>query len=474
LKQYDAIIVGAGPNGLAAACVLARAGRRVLVLEASEYIGGGISSAERTLPGFIHDLGSAVHPFGVASPIFRSLGLERFGLRWIQPPAAVAHPLDGGRAIVLERSVAATAAQLGRDGAAYERLMAPIVRRWERIQPLVLNPLRFPANPIAAAHFGVRSLWSVRFLANLCFRHEEARALLAGLGCHSFLPMEAPLSAAPALVLGALGHAVGWPIPQGGAQAIADALAACLRSYGGEIITDHFVEQMADLPAAPAVVFDVTPRQLIHIAGEQLPAGYRRRLERFRQGPGIFKLDYALDGPVPWAAPACGRAVTVHVGGAFDEIAYSERAPQRGEHVSSPAILLAQPTLFDPTRAPAGKQIVWAYCHVPHGSTVDMTDAIESQIERFAPGFRSRIIARSSMNCRDMEAWNPNLLGGDISGGIPDWRQLLTRPVVSLHPHRTPVPGIYLCSSSTPPGPGVHGMCGAHAADEVLRDQVTR
>jgi phytoene dehydrogenase-like protein len=468
--SYDAVVVGAGPNGLTAACLLARAGRRVLLVEANERVGGGISSAARTLPGFVHDLGSAVHPFGVASPAFRSLGLERFGLRWVQPPAALAHPLDGGRAAILERSVRATAAGLGRDGPAYYRLMAPLARWWARIQPTVLNPLRFPPHPLAAARFGLRALWPVTLLARALFRDQAAPALLAGLGGHSLLPLEAPLSAAPALVLAALGHAVGWPIPQGGAQAIADALAACLRADGGEIRAGWRVAHIDELPPARAYIFDLTPRQLLRIAGERLPAGYRRRLGRFRHGPGVFKLDYALAGPVPWASPACARAATVHLGGSLAEIAAAERAPHRGEHAAQPYVLLAQPTLFDPTRAPAGRQIVWAYCHVPAGSAVDMTAAIEGQIERFAPGFRERIIARRATDCAAMEAWNANLIGGDISGGLPDWRQLITRPVASLHPHRTPAPGIYLCSSSTPPGPGVHGMGGAHAAAAALAD----
>lgn len=469
-RAYDALVVGAGPNGLAAACVLARAGRRVLVIEAEERVGGGVSSAPLTLPGFTHDLGSAVHPFGVASPVFRSLGLERYGLRWVQPPTPLAHPLDGGRVVTLERSVRATAAAMGRDGAAYYRLMAPLARWWGRIQPLVLDPLRLPAHPVAAARFGLRALWPAALLARALFREEAAPALLAGLAGHSFLPLEAPLSAAPALVLGALGHAVGWPIPCGGAQAIADALAACLRAHGGEISTGWRVASLDELPPAPAVLLDVAPRQLVAIAGDRLPAGYRRRLARFRRGPGVFKLDYALDGPVPWANPACARAATLHLGGTLEEIAAAERAPHRGEHAARPYVLVAQPSLFDPTRAPEGRHTLWAYCHVPGGSAVDMTAAIEEQIERFAPGFRARVLARSAMDCAAMEAWNANLAGGDISGGLPDWRQLLTRPTLSLRPHRTPAPGLYLCSSSTPPGPGVHGVCGAHAARAALAD----
>lgn len=468
---YDAVVVGAGPNGLAAACLLARAGKRVLLVEANERLGGAASSAALTLPGFTHDLGSAVHPFGVASPVFRSLGLERFGLRWVQPPAPLAHPLDGGRAALLERSVARTARGLGRDGAAYYRLMAPLARLWPKIQPTVLSPLGFPPHPVAAARFGLRALWPARLLARMLFRGAAAPALLAGLAGHSFLPLEAPLSAAPALVLGALGHAVGWPIPAGGAQAIADALAACLRAHGGEIRAGRPVRHIDELPAARAYLFDLTPAQLLRVAGERLPAGYRHRLARFRHGPGVFKLDYALDGPIPWAAPACLRSATVHLGGTLAEIAAAERAPHRGEHAARPYVLLAQPSLFDPGRAPAGKHVAWAYCHVPAGSDVDMTAAIEGQIERFAPGFRDRILARHAMSCAQMEAWDANLIGGDISGGLPDWRQLITRPVVSLSPWRTPAAGIYLCSSSTPPGPGVHGMCGAHAANAVADEK---
>lgn len=470
MGNYDAVVVGAGPNGLTAACVLARAGRRVLLVEARETIGGGVSSGELTLPGFVHDLGSAVHPFGVASPIFRSLGLERFGLHWIQPPTPLVHPLDDGRAATLERSVHATAIGLGYDGETYYRLMAPLAHWWRRIQPLVLNPLRVPRYPFTAARFGLRAFWSVTLLARMLFRADEAPALLAGLGGHSFLPLEAPFSAAPALVLGALGHTVGWPIPQGGAQALADALVACLRAHGGEIRTGWRIEHLAELPAAGSYLLDVTPRQLLRIAGDRLPPRYIRRLEGFRPAPGVFKLDYALDGPVPWSNPAGLRAATLHLGGTLAEIAAAERAPHRGEHAARPYVLLAQPTLFDSTRAPAGKHIVWAYCHVPHGSSIDMTDAVEAQIERFAPGFRQRIIARHGMNCADMEAWNANLIGGDISGGLPDWRQLFARPALSLNPWRTPAPGVYLCSSSTPPGPGVHGMCGYHAALAALAD----
>ena len=470
MNAYDAVVVGAGPNGLTAACVLARAGKRVLVVEANDRIGGGVSSGPLTLPGFTHDLGSAVHPFAVASPILKELTLDRYGLRWIQPPAPLAHPLDGGRAVLLERSVDATAAGLGGDAAAYRRLMAPIVKEWARIQPLVLNPLRIPRHPIAVARFGLRALWSVNALARRAFRGEPARALLAGLGGHSFLPLEAPLSAAPALVLGALGHVVGWPIPQGGAQSIADALAACLLAHGGEIRTGWRVAHLDELPKASAYLLDVTPRQLLTLAEGRLPTSYARRLEAYRYAPGVFKIDYALAGPVPWADPACARAATVHLGGTLDEVAEAESAPHRGSAAPRPYVLVAQPSLFDATRAPEGKHVLWAYCHVPHGSTEDRTAAIEAQLERFAPGFANRILARCAQNTSAMEAWNANLIGGDISGGLPDWRQLFARPTLSLTPHRLPARGLYLCSSSTPPGPGVHGMPGAHAATAALAD----
>lgn len=469
-REYSAVVVGAGPNGLAAAITLAQAGQQVLVIEARDKVGGAASSAELTLPGFTHDLGSAVHPFGVGSPFFQALPLERYGLRWVQPPTPVAHPFDNGDAALLERSIRATGATLGRDAAAYWRLMAPLVRGWPRIAPTVLNPLSFPRHPFVVARFGIYALLSIRLLTQTLFRDEPARGLLAGLGAHSFLTMEAPFSAASGLVLGVLGHVVGWPSPRGGAQAIADALARYLIDLGGTIVTGQRVEHWDDLPAASAVLFDTTPRQLLDIAGDRLPDSYRRKLQRFRQGPGIFKVDYALDGPIPWAAPGCTWAGTVHLGGTLDEIAVSERAPHHDQIAERPYVLLAQPTLFDDSRAPRGKHIVWAYCHVPRGSREDMTARIETQIERFAPGFRERIIARSTMDTAAMEAYNANLIGGDISGGLPDWRQLVTRPVVSLNPYATPTPGIYLCSSSTPPGPGVHGMCGYHAAQAVLRD----
>jgi phytoene dehydrogenase-like protein len=469
-SRYDAVIVGAGPNGLAAAITLARRGLGVLVVEAAATVGGGTRTKELTRPGFRHDVCAAVHPLGLASPFFQTVPLARYGVEWIQPPAPLAHPLDDGTAVVLERSVAATAAGLGRDGAAYRRLMAPLARDGAAIIAGILGPLRLVPRPLALARFGLPALLSARLLAASLFRDAPAQTLFAGMAAHGMLPLEAPPSASFGLVLGLLGHAVGWPLPRGGSQRIADALAAYLCALGGKIVTGERVASLAQLPPARAVLCDVTPRQLLQIAGERLPVGYRRRLGRFRYGPGVFKIDWALEGPIPWRAPECGRAATVHVGGTLAEVAAGERMVAQGRHPDRPYVLLVQPSLFDPTRAPAGGHTAWAYCHVPHGSEVDMTERIEAQIERFAPGFRDRILGRHVMGPRAMECYNPNYVGGDINGGRADLRQLFTRPTPSLNPYATPVQGLYLCSSSTPPGGGVHGMCGYWAAQAALRD----
>ncbi len=470
-SAYDAVVVGSGPNGLAAAIRLAQAGCAVLVLEANAAIGGGTRTAELTLPGFHHDVCSALHPLGLGSPFFRTLPLAQHGLQWIQPELPLAHPFEDGTAAVLKRSVAETAAGLGSDHRAWDRLMGPLVANWENLAAEFLQPmLHLPRHPFALARFGVRALPSGCGLAQHWFKEEPARALFGGLAAHSFLPLDQIPSAAFGVVLGMLAHAVGWPLPRGGAQQIAQALAGCLRALGGEIVTRVRVEDLDQLPAARAVLLDVTPRQLLRIAGPRLPAGYRRRLERFRYGPGVFKMDFALDGPIPWQAAACSRAGTVHLGGSMAEIAASERQVAEGKEPERPFILLAQPSLFDSTRAPAGKHTVWAYCHVPHGSTFDMTERMERQIERFAPGFRDRILARHALNCADLERWNANLVGGDINGGKADLWQLVARPTLSLVPYRTPAKGIYLCSASTPPGGGVHGMCGFQAATAALRE----
>jgi phytoene dehydrogenase-like protein len=470
--SYDAVVVGSGPNGLAAAIRLAQKRLSVLVIEANETIGGGARSAELTLPGFTHDVCSAVHPLAAGSPFFRQLPLEKFGLTWVEPDIPLAHPLENGNAAALHHSVAITAEALGGDGRAYERLMGPFVSNWQNLSAELLRPmLHAPRHPFQLARFGWHGLRSASGLANRRFRDAPARALFAGLAAHSFLPMEQAASASFGLMLGMAGHAVGWPFPLGGSQRISDALAACLLSMGGEILTGCRIENLAQLPAARAVLFDLTPRQLLRVAGEKLPAPYRRRLEKFRYGPGIFKVDYALNGPIPWASEVCARAGTVHVCGALEEVAAAERDVIQGRIPERPFVLLAQPSLFDTTRCPAGRHTAWAYCHVPSGSAVDMTGPIESQIERFAPGFRDRILARHTSNCAQLEMKNSNLADGSISGGANDLWQLLARPILSPTPYRISAPGLYLCSSSTPPGGGVHGMCGFYAAEAAIRDR---
>jgi phytoene dehydrogenase-like protein len=466
----DAIVVGSGPNGLAAAITLARAGRSVVVYESHATLGGGMRSAELTLPGFIHDICSTVQGTSTASPFFRDLDLARHGVELVDPPAPIAHPLDGGRAAVLERSVDATAAGLGADRAAYRRLIGPLVRDADKLMDLVLAPIfRIPHHPLAAARFGLPAVRSAVGLAGGSFRGDEARALLTGLCAHSMLRLDRPVTASFGLVLGITAHAYGWPMVRGGTQHLADALAAELRSLGGVIVTGHPVTSLDELPAARAVIFDTSPRALSAIAGDRLPAGYRRRLDGFRYGPGVVKVDWALSAPIPWQAEGVARAGTVHVGGSMEEIAAAEAEVSRGGHPERPFVLVVQGSRFDSSRAPEGRHTGWAYCHVPSGSTFDMTERIEAQVERFAPGFRDTILARSVRLPAQMEAYNPNYAGGDINGGIQDLRQLFTRPVARLDPYATPTRGLYLCSSSTPPGGGVHGMCGVWAARSALR-----
>ena len=470
-SSYDAVVVGSGPNGLSAAIHLAEKGLTVLVLEAGQTEGGGVRSAELTLPGFVHDICSAVHPFVQTSPFLRQLPLERYGLNWVHPEFPMAHPLADGRAACLRRSVRDTADNLEADGEAYHRVISPLVRNWEHLQTDLLRPmLHLPDHPLLLARFGTLGLRSAVGLAGSRFSLEPARALFAGLGAHSFLPLDSLGSAAFGLVLAAAAHSGGWPFPKGGAQAISNALAAHFRALGGEIATACPIENIDQLPLARAVVLDVTPRQLLRLAGHKLPASYRQRLNRYRYGPGVFKIDYALDAAIPWTAEACRRAGTVHVGGSMAEVAAAERDVAQGKLPARPFVLLSQPTLFDDTRAPLGKHVAWTYCHVPNGSSADMTEAIENQIERFAPGFRDCILARRTINCAQLEAHNANMVGGDISGGANDLRQLIARPILSRAPYRTLVPGLYVCSSATPPGGGVHGMCGFHAAETVLRD----
>jgi len=469
--SYDGVVVGSGPNGLAAAIRLAQEGLSVLVLEANETPGGGTRSAELTLPGFTHDLCSAVHPLAAGSPFFRKLDLSKFGLTWISPELPLAHPLDSGRAAVLNRSVSTTAALLGHDEPAYQKLMQPLVSDWQLLATEFLKPLiHWPEHPLKLARFGLRGLRSAAGLATSRFKDAPAKALLAGLAGHSFLPLNQAPSAAFGLVLAMTGHAVGWPFPLGGSQQISHALIAMLRALGGEVRTGCRIDRLDLLPKARVVLLDITPRELLRIAGDQLPRSYARRLERFQYGPGVFKIDYALDGPIPWIAEPCRHAGTVHLGGRFEEVARAEHDVSQGRHPQQPFVLLAQPSLFDSSRVPQGKHVAWAYCHVPQGSSADMTKPIEDQIERFAPGFRDLVLARHTANCAALESQNANLIGGSINGGSAGLWQMLARPVLSPTPYRLPRQRLYLCSSSTPPGGGVHGMCGFHAAETALQD----
>jgi phytoene dehydrogenase-like protein len=465
----DAVVVGAGPNGLAAAVTLARAGASVVVLEAADAIGGGTRSEELTLPGFVHDVCSGAHPLGILSPFFRSLPLAEHGLEWIRPPASVAHPLDARPAVMLWRALDRTCDGLGPDGARYRRLLSPLLADPHGLLADLLGPLRPPSRPLSFLRFGARAAWPATWLAKAAFRTEEARALWAGCAAHSILPLSHPMTSSFGLIFLLTGHVEEWPVAKGGSAAITAALASYLRSLGGGIRVQHRVRSPADLPAARVFLFDTDPRQLAAVAGAVLPSGYLRRLGRFRYGPGVFKLDYALDGPIPWSDPACLSASTVHLGSGVDEIAASERAMWRGEHADRPFVIVVQQSQFDATRAPAGKHTGYAYCHVPHGSTVDMTAPIEAQIERFAPGFRDRILARHALGTADLERRNPSCVGGAITGGAADLAQLFTRPVARLDPYSTPDPRVWLCSASTPPGAGVHGMCGHHAAVRALR-----
>ncbi len=465
----DAIVVGSGPNGLAAAVALARAGHSVRVIEAADTIGGGTRSARLTLPGFVHDVCSAVHPMGILSPFFRSLPLEEHGLVWLRAAASVAHPLDDGPAVLLTRSLERTCEGLGTDGPAYRRLVGPFLERPHELLADVMAPLRIPEHPVLLARFGLRAIFSANRLARIVFRGERARALFAGGAAHSILPLTQPLTAALGLLFTLTAHVEDWPVAAGGSQAIAEALASYLRSLGGEIETGHRVDQMGELDSARVLLFDTSPAELLRIAGDALPPGYRRRLERYRYGPGVFKVDWALDGSIPWRDPACREASTVHVGGGLEEICASEHAAYHGSHAERPFLILCQQSEIDPSRAPDGKHTGYAYCHVPHGSRRNMTGAIEGQVERFAPGFRDRILARHEQGPAELQTSNPNYLGGAITGGVADLFQLWTRPVARIDPYATPNPRIFLSSASTPPGGGVHGQCGAWAARSALR-----
>jgi len=474
MSAVDAVIVGAGPNGLAAAITLARRGLKVLVVEARGTPGGGLRTEPLTLPGFLHDVCSAVHPLAVGSPFFSSLPLGEHGLEWVHPPLPLTHVLtETGEAVALYRDPVQTAEGLGEDGARWREPLEPLIHDWDGFSQDVLGPvLRWPGRPLLMARFGLQAIRSASDVARGRFQGEKARALFAGCAAHSFLPLERRPSAAVGMVLAASGHAVGWPVPRGGAAELAGALVRYLESLGGEVVTGWKVESLSELPSSRAVLLDLTPRQVREVAGAQLPSRYLGRLSRYRYGPGVVKVDWALDGSVPWSAPICGESATVHVGGRLEEVEAAEREPWRGSVAERPFVLFSEPTRFDPTRAPSGKGIGWGYCHVPHGWTGDpeqVADRIEAQVERFAPGFRDRILARSVLGPAELERTNPNLVGGDINGGLQDLRQVLARPVLSLDPYATPTEGLYLCSSSTPPGGGVHGMCGYHAARSALR-----
>lgn len=468
-RIYDAVVVGSGPNGLAAAVTLARAGRSVLVMEAAETIGGGCRSQPLTLPGYLHDVCSAIHPLARPSPFFKALPLESFGLRWLDPPVPLAHPMLDGSTALLHRSFEETIAGFGNDAAAYRRLMQPLVDAGEQVLEQILSPLSLPRRPVALARFALRSLRSAESLARRWFTEPQVQGLFAGLAAHAALPLDRLPTGAVGLMFATAAHHGGWPMPAGGAQQITLALARYLESLGGEIRTAAPVRTLADLPLARAVLLDVSPVNLCQIAGETLPLRYRRKLQRFRHGPGVFKVDWALDAPIPWAAVACRRAGTVHLGGSLEEVAAAERAPWDGQVAERPFLLVAQQSLWDADRAPPGKHTGWAYCHVPHGSAVDMTERIEAQMERFAPGFRDTILQRHVTSPAALQRYNENYVGGDISGGVMDLWQLAARPALRWDPYATPNPQLFLCSASTPPGPGVHGMCGWHAAQSALR-----
>ena len=468
-NRYDAVVLGAGPNGLAAAITLQAKGLSVLLIEGKDTIGGGLRSAELTLPGFTHDICSAIHPLAAGSPFFNTLPLAAHGLEWITPPVAAAHPFEDGVAAALFGTVEDTAKTLGIDRAAYVRLMAPLVKDWPSLAPQLLGPLRFPHHPLSVARFGLLGLPGVTMLARR-FQTREARGLLAGMAAHSMQPLTSLSTAAVALVFLMAGHTKGWPFPRHGSSKLADALGAYFLSLGGTIHTGTPITSLSQLPASKALLLDVSPRQVLQLGGHRWSSLYRWQLEKYRYGMGVFKVDWALAEPIPFKAEVCRSAGTVHLGGTLEAIAAAEAQAFAGTPAETPFVLLAQQSLFDETRAPQGKHTGWAYCHVPNGSRREMTDLIEKQVERYAPGFRARILARHVMDTAQMETYNPNYIGGDINGGNLDIRQLFTRPALRRSPYRTSVKGIYLCSASTPPGGGVHGMCGYHAARRALKD----
>lgn len=467
--DFDAVVVGSGPNGLAAAIELQQQGLSVLLLEGKAQIGGGLRTEELTLPGFKHDICSAIHPLAAGSPFFKTLPLADFGLEYIYPPLAAAHPFDDGRAAALFGSAQQTAIKLGIDCKAYLKLLQPLAHNWPKLAPDLLGPLKFPAYPLKFARFGLDALPPALHMAKR-FRTKEARGLWAGMAAHGIQPLSNLATSAVALVLLATGNTNGWPMPKGGSVKIADALAAYFISLGGKIETNFEVKSLQQLPSSKTVLFDITPKQLLNIAGHRFSSIYKWQLKKYRYGMGVFKIDWALDGPIPFTAHECRQAGTIHLGNTLEEIAKGEKQTSQGKIVEKPFVLLAQQSLFDATRAPKGKHMAWAYCHVPNGSETDMTEIIEQQVERFAPGFREMILAKHTMNTAQIEAYNPNYIGGDINGGILDIRQLFTRPALRWSPYKTSAKGLYICSSSTPPGGGVHGMCGYYAAKRALKE----
>jgi len=467
--SYDAVVVGSGPNGLSAGITLAQAGKKVLLLEGKNQIGGGMRSAELTLPHFIHDICSAIHPLAMASPFFAQLQLENFGLQWIQPELPVVHPMPNGTIVVLERDLLSTVERFDQDARPYLQIVEPFVNRADILLPELLNPPQLPRHLKIVGQFGIKGLMSAQSLVDKYFTTPAVRGMFAGMAAHSVRPLESRLTAAVGLLFCITAHASGWPLPRGGSHSIAAAMRHLFESLGGKVATDTEVSALSDLPPAAAILFDLAPRAVSRIADDQLPTRYRKKLERFRHGPGVFKIDWALDGPIPWKHSDATKAGTVHVGGSWEEIANAEAAVWAGQVPERPFVFVAQPSLFDPTRAPEGKQTGWAYCHVPSGCTQDMTARIEAQVERFAPGFCDLILARHVFLPAELEAYNANYVGGDITGGVMDLGQMFARPVLRRSPYTTPNPKIYICSSSTPPGGGVHGMCGYHAAQAALR-----
>ena len=468
-RDYDAIVVGSGPNGFAAAIAMQEQGIRVLVIEGKDTIGGGLRSAELTFPGYTHDICSAIHPLAVASPFFKNLPLDKHGLEYIFPEVAAAHPFDDGTAAFLKKSIGETALSLGEDEQAYSKLLNPLLKNWQELLKDVLAPLHIPHNPLELVKFGLNGLLPAVALAKR-FNTDLAKGLLAGMAAHSMQPLSNISTSAVALVLMAAGHHKGWPIPKGGSAAIANALASYFTSIGGKIETSLMIHSLSQLPSSHAVLFDITPKQLLKIAGHRFSSIYKWQLGRFRYGMGVYKMDWALDEPIPFKNEICRNAGTLHLGNTFEEIVVAEKQTWQGKHPEKPFVLLAQPSVFDSSRAPKGKHTAWAYCHVPNNSTYDMSMAIENQVERFAPGFKDLILSKHTMDSRQIESYNPNYVGGDINGGVIDIGQLFTRPALRYSPYKTSQKGLYICSSSTPPGGGVHGMCGYYAAKKALKD----